>query len=1394
MEHITKVTSLINLRILFFSPRTSPLIKKSPIFAIQHRQRHTPTTTNMSNKINIEDILPLPAKLNDEEFFILSLITYFDSALQSTTMDFICRQRGLIKMRINDIMKRLNRLGIISLGSRYWAPYGNTHPQYYFAVTLKLLEHYPEYGTYLEKLNTQPSGIYEFLWRMAKALHTQDPKLITNIHLFPNWTRSPLPYLEPLFGIKEFMPAFASLNVPQMEQLLHDRLDDMLMHETWNEKQLGDLQDTIDYYSSLEPKTKDGLSDLMATYQFLYEGKKPIWKSEKPTQWSLCIDAILSLYRGDLDAAGKQFEASLKLRNKTSENKNLYENPLLNFFLILYYAKANTPVTIKKANQFLNKSVTDNGDYYPCRILINYVINGQEDRHLARDIEYCVSSYRAQTIARHLTALLAQYFGLTDIIKKGLFKTSTRPECALLRHELSPYYETADHQELTDNFGGKPILFSIRRKEYWETVIEDLTAHITVSKEKSASTETDTRIIYLISDYESMEVLQQRRLKSGAWSVGTRISTDKYMRQELESMDEADKRIASSSRSYSYYSIYGRYAIPQLVGSDRVFYMSNKGRQPVEIVEEKPFITIEKTGGGFTVKSNVPKKDEFAYEKASPTLIRRDSKTHFTVFKLTDFERTIIEALTSLAIFPKQAETKLLQFIEQVSDKIEVHSELLEGGSTLQKKEGLSRLLLRVVPDKETFMVSILSNPLEGGKLRLMPGMGQDTVFDEANGERFQVSRDIEAEKANLMEIKDFMQAELLTSVSVNQAEIEPESLLGLLEFVSDHSDRYDMEWPEGKKLNLKAKLSKDMVNINLISKENWFEVEGEITLNDSKMSALDFLNLIAQGIYNERFVKLNETDYIAISEQLAKYLRRLEGLAQQSHGKVRIPFYQVGALAEIVHNTEGSLTADKGMDTLVKKIEKAAKMKIAIPTALQAELRDYQREGFKWMVRLSEWGAGACLADDMGLGKTVQTIAFLLHKAAKGPSLVVCPASVMLNWANELSRFAPSLEVKILNESSDRDALLDNTKPYDVVLTTYGLLIREEEALTKLQWNIVCLDEAHTIKNRGTKMSSAAMKLKAESRVILTGTPIQNYLSELWNLFQFLNPGLLGTFDSFMNKYILPIERDGEEERRAQLKRMISPFMLRRTKAEVIEELPEKTEITRDIQLTDAEITAYETLREATEQALQSEDKVDVNILAQITKLRQAACSIGLIEKGWKLGSTKVAAAVDLVEEIVKSRNSVLVFSQFTSFLGLAKSAIEERIGKDKLFYLDGSTTIRKREKMVADFQHGLVSVFLISLKAGGLGLNLTNANYVIHLDPWWNPAIEQQATDRAYRIGQNKNVTVYHLISRHTIEEKILRLHKTKRDLADSLLSGSNISRAMTIDDLRFLVEQGA
>jgi SNF2 family DNA or RNA helicase len=309
-------------------------------------------------------------------------------------------------------------------------------------------------------------------------------------------------------------------------------------------------------------------------------------------------------------------------------------------------------------------------------------------------------------------------------------------------------------------------------------------------------------------------------------------------------------------------------------------------------------------------------------------------------------------------------------------------------------------------------------------------------------------------------------------------------------------------------------------------------------------------------------------------------------------------------------------------------------------------------------------------------------------------------------------------------------------------------------------------------------------MALKANSRLLLTGTPVQNYLGELWNLLQFLNPGLLGSYEAFAKKYITPENPD-----LTALRRMVQPFILRRTKAEVLDELPEKTEITRLVELSDLEITAYETMRLKIKSELEKEKALSVNALAYITRLRQAACAMALVDKKWKDKSSKLQAFVDLLTEILSGGNRVLVFSQFTSFLALAKQELEA--AGIPYFYPDGSTPLRQRDKMVKEFQKGEKGVFVVSLKAGGLGLNLTGANYVIHLDPWWNPAIEQQATDRAHRIGQRQNVTVYRLISAHTIEEKIVRLHKTKRDLADSFLEGTNTARTITLDDLKDFVK---
>jgi SNF2 family DNA or RNA helicase len=499
--------------------------------------------------------------------------------------------------------------------------------------------------------------------------------------------------------------------------------------------------------------------------------------------------------------------------------------------------------------------------------------------------------------------------------------------------------------------------------------------------------------------------------------------------------------------------------------------------------------------------------------------------------------------------------------------------------------------------------------------------------------------------------------------------------------------------------------------------------------------------------------------------------------------GKIKISPLQA-AVGDDIFNGDSAIQVDEAWVKLRNKIIDSYGLKPRVPSTLKADLRDYQLEGYKWMKRLTDWGGGACLADDMGLGKTVQAIAYLLSEAKKGAALVVAPASVLPNWRNELERFAPTLNVKILNSSTDRAGDVSTAGPGDVVVTTYGLLVSEENMLVDKKWHTVCLDEAHAIKNRDTKMSKVAMQLDAKNRIAMTGTPIQNHLGELWNLFQFLNPGLLGTHEQFHKKFIVPIENEDNHGMQRHLKKIIAPFMLRRTKSEVVDELPDKTEIKISVDLTDEETAVYETIRVRAEQQLQEQNRVDVNVLAQITQLRRAACTPKLVNDSFKGESSKLDAFVSLVDEIASGGNKVLVFSQFTSFLQLAKEQLDK--AGIKYLYFDGSTTIAKREKIIEQFRSGEVQLFLISLKAGGLGLNLTEANYVIHLDPWWNPAIEQQATDRAYRIGQKQKVTVYHLISAHTIEEKILRLHAVKRDLADQLLEGTNISHKLTAKDL--------
>jgi SNF2 family DNA or RNA helicase len=463
-------------------------------------------------------------------------------------------------------------------------------------------------------------------------------------------------------------------------------------------------------------------------------------------------------------------------------------------------------------------------------------------------------------------------------------------------------------------------------------------------------------------------------------------------------------------------------------------------------------------------------------------------------------------------------------------------------------------------------------------------------------------------------------------------------------------------------------------------------------------------------------------------------------------------------------------------------------------PTTLQAELHDYQLQGYQWLSRLAHWGAGACLADDMGLGKTLQALALILERAADGPTLVLAPTSVCGNWLAEATRFAPTLRLHRFGQG-DRQAMLDQLGPFDLMVCSYGLLQSEEGRLASVTWHTLVADEAQALKNRLTKRSQAARQLQADFRLITTGTPIENHLGELWTLFGFINPGLLGSRKQFDERFARPIEQQQDGEVRRRLRQLLRPFILRRLKRDVLAELPARTEIIHQVELSGEEIALYEALRRQALERMANPDippgERRIKLLGEIMGLRRACCHPRLVLPDSKIEGSKLAAFIEILQELRSNRHRALVFSQFVGHLEILRNYLDsEEISYQ---YLDGSTPAKAREAAVKAFQAGQGELFLISLRAGGTGLNLTAADYVIHMDPWWNPAVEDQATDRAHRIGQQRPVTVYRLVTTHTIEEKIVQLHRHKRALADDLLEGGEVSGKLSEEELLALIREG-
>ena len=601
----------------------------------------------------------------------------------------------------------------------------------------------------------------------------------------------------------------------------------------------------------------------------------------------------------------------------------------------------------------------------------------------------------------------------------------------------------------------------------------------------------------------------------------------------------------------------------------------------------------------------------------------------------------------------------------------------------------------------------------------------------------------------------------------------------------------------------------------------DWFGIELGIDVDGERVRVLPLLLDVLESMrYGSGIAELDdltagEITFVPLddgrllplpSERLRPLLAALFELFEMGaiteEGELRLNPMQAADLAGLAAATQAINLRWLGGERLLElgaKLRNAGKVKpVAPPPGFKGELRLYQKEGLSWLQFLSEVELGGILADDMGLGKTVQTLAHILVEKQSGradrPSLVIAPTSLMANWRLEASRFAPDLKVLTLH-GSERKLRFGEVDTSDLVLTTYALLRYDKDVLLARDYHLVILDEAQNIKNPKATTTQLVHQLKARHRLCLSGTPMENHLGELWSLCHFLNPGLLGDSQTFRRVFRTPIEKHDDAHRGRLLARRVRPYLLRRTKAEVAQDLPEKTEIVENIELGGDQRDLYESIRLAMHERVRREiaakgaARSHIIILDALLKLRQVCCDPRLLKLDAAKNvqdSAKLTRLMDMLPAMIEEGRRILVFSQFTSMIAL----IEAELTRSKVDFLKLTGRTKDRAALVEKFQAGETPLFLISLKAGGSGLNLTTADTVIHYDPWWNPAVEDQATDRAHRIGQDKPVFVYRLRTLGTVEEKIQELQAKKRGLVDGLFdAGGKSITNLDADDIAAL-----
>lgn len=1123
----------------------------------------------------------------------------------------------------------------------------------------------------------------------------------------------------------------------------------------------------------------------------------------------------MALLQGRVSESVEAYEADLKELRRLTGKKVAYFAGFEGVFFPLAVVLHDSPDQLHRISQLVSgaasKSIQGSSLWgvHVCLKAITHTLKMEPD-----EARQCLNMVRSSTQALTVFFSALAAYWLDGVLEQDVVDRLSRlfmgarrigmdwlaMECAeLLRlTEQDTPFRRKTVEKVTREMGLRSIVGSLKIEEPWKRSLKALAHAADLCREIQPET-ANRRLVWLLGFDKgtaggiTLQPLEQKRNVRGEWSKGRAVALTRFQRGTgLEPLSPHDQAIRGALvRDYSYYGQEYRFdlekLLPALVGHPLIFLESSP-QVSVEVVRGEPEILVSRAGNLLNISftTRIP---------GSRYTLVEETPTRFKVIEVTEEHRRIARILGASGLrAPSSATEDVLAAIAGISSLVTVHSSIGGTSKDVVQVDADPCPHVHLLPWGQGLRLQVYVRPFSRGGPYLRPGLGAENVLAEIEGTRLQTRRDLKVEARMADEIETRCTAlGGLPETDRHWVIDNPEDCLQvLLDLKSlQEEGKVLIEWPEGEKLRVTREVSFKHLRMRIRSRVDWFEMSGELQLDDGQVLDMKQLIELMQNS-SSRFIPLGEGQFLALSQEFHRRLKDLEALADKRGKDLRIHPLASLALGGLTDRLE-QLEVDDQWKRRVQSFRDAEQVAPTVPSTLKAELRDYQVEGFRWLARLASLGMGACLADDMGLGKTIQALGVILHRAALGPTLVVAPTSVCMNWMNEAGRFAPTLNMLPFG-GANREELVRGLGPHDVLVCSYGLLQLEAELLTSIEWNTIVLDEAQAIKNMATKRSQAAMSLRGGFKMITTGTPIENHLGEFYTLFNFINPGLLGSQKRFTERFAVPIERNDDREVRKRLKKLVQPFILRRLKSQVLEELPPRTEVVLQVEMSTEEAAFYEALRRRALEQLDQDDspaaQKHIKILAEITKLRQAACNPRLVLPETTISSSKLQVFGEVVAELIENKHKALVFSQFVGHLGLLREYLDAQ-GVDYR-YLDGSTPPKERQQQVESFQAGMGDLFLISLKAGGLGLNLTAADYVIHMDPWWNPAVEDQASDRAHRIGQLHPVTVYRLVSRHTIEEKIVRLHQDKRDLASSLLDGSDISGKISAEELLQLIRE--